>query len=125
MKKIFLKENEIYDAIINYCSQGNNNELSAEKELRILDDEIFLDFYLIEKIQKDKIVMTHKYCITESDLRDVFNHYLEPQGLELNGFKYSGGIRRVGYYIDEDTPIFEGVELSVREKSKKKVLSFF
>ena len=121
MKKIFLKEEKIYDAIIDYCSIGNKNELSVEKSLYIYDDEIVLDFYLLETIEKDKIRWTSKYALTKLDLKDAFNYYLEKRGYELDNFKYVGGIRRVGYYIDDDTPMFEGIELAVKEKSLKRI----
>ena len=39
-------------------------------------------------------------------------------------FKYIGGIRRVGYFLDEDAPYYSGIQLIVREKSKKLVLTF-
>ena len=120
MKKLFLTEKEVYNAIIDYCKQGNDNELSVEKSIYIYDDEIILDFYLIEKVQRDKITHTSRYKLTNLDLKDAFNYYLEKNNCELDTFKYVGGIRRVGYFIDEDTAHFEGIELAIKDKSLKR-----
>ena len=58
---------------------------------------------------------------TSKFFRKIFiNYYLEKNNCELDTFKYVGGIRRVGYFIDEDTAHFEGIELAIKDKSLKR-----
>ncbi len=117
--KLYLKANEVYNAIIDYYSNGNNKP-SASSQMYVYDEHIDINFYLTEKISEDK---ERKTCLTSYDLDDVLKNYLKDTNYELLSYKYSGGIRRVGYFIDENTPIFEGIELLVKEKVKKRILS--
>lgn len=99
--------------ISNYFSKKLDKDLPCEYELSLKNMGPAITFYLGE----DKIKLE------ESDLKEVFESYVNNLGYEYNGFKYIGGVHRVGYYFDEDTPYFHGIEISVN-KEKNKVLRY-
>ena len=114
--KIKLTEAEVLNAIANHFGKNKSYEVSARKELELQENhQISISFYLIEKY--DGIIDETR--LTEGDLRTVFNDYLEETDYTFINFKYLGGIRHVGMYVDEDTPYFEGIELEVKEKQKE------
>ena len=107
--KIHLTESEIYDAIIAYYGQKGKENIRATKEISLSGNHINLCFYVEEE--------NLKIMLTEEDLSQVFQHYLNPCDLELIHFKYMGYIRRAGYYVDRDTPVFEGIQLQTKKKN--------
>lgn len=113
--KIILKEPDILIAIISYFGKSKEYEVSAKKKLSYTDGHLNIGFYLIEKYDNTE----REIRLTNSDLTDVLNNYLKGTNYTLINFKYVGGIHRVGLYLDEDTPYFEGIELEVEEKQKK------
>jgi len=113
--KFILKEPDILNAIISYLGMSKEYEVSAKKELNYTDGNLSIGFYLIEKYDN----IQRETRLTNSDLIAALNNYLKDTDYTLINFKYVGGIHRVGYYHDEDTPYFEGIELEVEEKQKK------
>ena len=109
--KVTLTEAEVCEAIVQYYGHNRKDSLSAHKEMSLSGDNIDLRFYLVEN---DRNIL-----LTEGDLRNVFQHYLNPCDLELDDFKYIGHIRRVGYFVDEDTPVFQGIQLQTHSKKKE------
>ena len=116
--KIVLLPEDIDRAIIDYFGENKNYRVSVKEELTINGNEPKIKFYLIEHIEYDGIKKDIKTLLTEGDLKNAFKNYLRDLNYNLESFKYIGGIHRVGYYFDEDTPYFEGVELLVKEKDK-------
>ena len=46
-----------------------------------------------------------------------------PLVVDLEEFKYLGGVRREGYYQGEETPYFDGIEMQTKEKEKGQKLT--
>jgi hypothetical protein len=125
MQTIFLKEDEIKEAILKFYSQNqdDNIESSVDRELFMEDGELVCNFYLKDHYKKEN--RTNYLLLSYTDLIEVFDYYLKDSGYELEGFQYVGGIRHVGYFVDEDTPFFTGIYLQVKEKSLKKKHKLF
>ena len=120
--KIALIAEEVEQAIIEYFSSGKNYRISVQEELTIDNGNPHINFYLIEHLDYDGIKKDYKTCLTRGDLQNALSSYIEFYGYELIDFKYMGGVHHVGYYCDEDTPYYEGIELTVKEKKKDQVL---
>ena len=121
--KIILTPDEVDQAIIGYFSEGKEYKVSIQEELLLNQDQLDLKFYLIEYLDYDGIKKDVKTMLTNGDLKKALNHYINFYNYELVDFKYIGGIHRVGYYFDEDTPHYDGIELKVVPKVKEKMLS--
>ena len=115
----FIKQKRLeqYDKILNEKNEELNQELSIER------DQPKIDFYLIEHLRYGDVEEIAKTKLTNGDLYKAFKYYFEDLDYDVKGFKYIGGIHRVGYYFDEDTPHYDGVRLEVIEKEKEKVLN--
>ena len=116
--KIILFPEDVDGAIIDYFGRDKNYRVSVKEELTIAGNEPNIKFYLIEHLQYDGIKKDITILLTEGDLKKVFKDYLSDLNYELASFKYIGGIHKTGYFVDEDTPYFEGIELLVKEKDK-------
>lgn len=111
--KIELNSNEVKNIISDHFSKKLNTSLECDYEVSLKDIGPAVTFFL----GKDRIKLEEK------DLEEVFSSYANEQGYGYEGFKYIGGIHKVGYYFDQDTPYFEGIEISVN-KEKNKVLKY-
>lgn len=116
--KIKLTEEEVDAEIENYYGEGKSYDVSATHELSINNHMIDINFYLIEKFNLDGVMRETKTMLTEGDLKNVFEAYVEQGNYELENFKYIGGIHKVGYFVEEDTPHYEGIELRIKPKEK-------
>lgn len=89
------------------------------------DDKLDLKIYFKRINSRGISLITLNY----DDILLPLRKYANSLDYELDGFKYCGGIRHVGYYIDEDTPHFDGVRLYLKEKKqefvKKKIKDWF
>lgn len=112
--KIELSKDEVLDLITSYYGEDKEYEVYTIIDLSINNNEPNIDFYLVE----DCDGITNEVKLTDGDLENVFKDYLSNTTYEFIDFKYKGGIRRVGYFVDEDTPYFEGIELRVKPKEK-------
>lgn len=120
---IYLNRDEVEDALVNHFGKGKNYSVS-------IDEEMYLDFkgnpkisfYLTEHLDYDGIKKDIRYMLTESDIKNALEDYVNHYGYELNNFKYVGGVHRVGYCFDEDTPYYEGIKLKVSQKNNEKKL---
>lgn len=118
--KMKVSPDEIEYAIIDYFGSGKDYKVSVREDLYVDEKRTpQIKFYLVEHYEdlNKKI----EYLLTETDLKRALANYISAQGYELINFKYIGGVRRVGYFVDEDTAYFEGIELSVSEKENKHV----
>ena len=120
---IELTPNEVDQAIIGYFGEGKNYRVSSKHELSLYDNQINLRFYLVEHLDYDGIKRDNIIMLTEGDLKNALNHYINFYNYDLVDFKYIGGIHRVGYYFDEDTPHYDGIQLEVKIKEQVKGLS--
>ena len=78
-----------------------------------------IDREIINYYSKDNDLGTDSYSMV---LYHVFSSFANELNYDLEDFKYCGGIHRVGYYFDEDTPHFDGIMLKVKEKRQNKIL---
>ena len=115
--KIMLSPDDIEEAIIQYFGNGKDYKVSVREDLYVDDNRSpQIKFYLIEHF--DEINKDIEYLLTETDLKMSLANYISDNGYDLNDFKYVGGVRKVGYFVDEDMAYFEGIELNVSEKVK-------
>ncbi|MBQ3307300.1 MAG: hypothetical protein IJG68_03800 [Bacilli bacterium] len=119
----FMNPDEVNQAIINFYSEGKDYKVTVETEL-LLNDEPEITFYRIDHYNDDGIKKDVATKLTDADLKYIFNNMLKQTNYEVQDFKYIGGVHRVGYYFDQDTPYFEGIKIEVKEKelSKQKTL---
>ena len=111
-EKINLSKMDVLNIITSYYGEGKEYDVSTRMDLYLDGDKINIVFYIVEKYDS----VTNEIRLTEGDLENVFKDYLSNTNYDFVDFKYVGGIRRVGYFVDEDTPYFEGIELSVKQK---------
>ncbi len=120
--KIVLTPNEVEEAIFNYFGSDKNYRVSVNEELTIENDQPKIMYFLIEHLEYDGIKKEVQTLLTNGDIRNALDYYINFYNYKLIDFKYIGGIHRVGYYVDEDTPYYEGIELNVKTLDKKLVL---
>jgi len=116
--KITLTEEEVDAEIANYFGEGKSYDVSAIHELSINNHTVDIHFYLVESFDLDGSHREFKTMLTEGDLKNVFESYVEQGNYDLEDFKYIGGVHKVGYFFEEDTPHYEGIELKVKPKEK-------
>ena len=118
--KMRISPDEIEYAIIDYFGSGKDFKVSVREDLYVDEKRNpQIKFYLVEHY--DDINKKIEYLLTETDLKRALANYISDRGYELNDFKYIGGVRKFGYFVDEDKAYFEGIELSVSEKENKKI----
>ena len=119
---IILFPEDIDKAIIEYYNVSDSYRVSTDNILEIENGKPKITYYITTHMLIDGKRKDVTSRLTNGDLKNVFNNYLEDLNYDLVDFKYMGGIHRVGYHFDEDTPYFEGIELRVKRKDKKKRL---
>ena len=120
--KIVLTPDQVKQAIWNLFCKGKDYDMSVEYELRFNNSQLDISFYIIEHLDFGGLKKDNRIRLTEGDLNYAFSNYLKNSNYDLEEFKYIGGIHRVGYYFDDDTSHFDGIELKVKEKDKNNVL---
>ncbi len=78
----------------------------------IPDIKIYFERY----IMGDRI----RVLVRDSEIKEAMDNYACNHGFELLSFKYVGNVQRAGYIREEDTPIFDGIALSMVRKNKGK-----
>lgn len=122
---ITLTPDEVDQAIIEYFGSGKSYRISVKEKVYLdFHGQQQISFYLTEHLDYDGIKKDIGYMLTEDCIKNALSAYVEFYGYELVDFKYVGGIHKVGYYFDEDTPYYEGIMLNVKQKdvSNKKRL---
>ena len=114
MEELKISEKALYNMIKDFYSDENTKTISVERDLRIEDDDLRLNLYLIKN--------GAKYIVTQEDLEYIFKFYLHSVGLEYHNFKFIGNIRTVGYFTNEYIPLFEGAVLYYLDRSKERKL---
>lgn len=122
-KNVYLNPEVVDEALFEYFSQGKDYNVSVKEELSIENNQPKIDFYLLEHLKYGDMVEIAKTKLTEEDLYKAFNFYVKDLDYEVKDFKYIGGIHRVGYSFDQDTPHYEGIQLSVITKKQEKILN--
>ena len=137
MNQVFLTKKQVIELIKEYFHKHGDKDVEVNIILELSSNTSGIGTY--EKTEDD-IIITFEVTKTEEinntiikticnlqleDLNEIFKSYEHQEGFEYDSFLYVGGIRHVGYFVDEDTPIFEGILLNYREKSLKKKLKMF
>ncbi len=120
--KIVLTPDEVDTALIEHFGANKNYRMSIREKLTMKDNQLDIVFYLTEHLNNDGKAYHHEIRLKEEDVKEALNNYINYYNYELEDYKYIGGIHRVGYYFDEDTPHYDGIQLKVKEKSKKLLL---
>lgn len=128
-KEIFM------DVVKEYYSKNSNTKVNVGYDLSIKNESYgfgvyetteshpSIEFYITEEIERNDIKGSIKSYLTENEIRDVLMDYASNMGYDFISFKYVGGIRNCGFYLDEDTPYFEGIQMLLKEKSMKRKLT--
>ena len=116
--KIDLTPSEVEQAILEYYDIDKDDHVRVEEELTIKDGHPDIKFSIIEHIDYIDIDKDLKTYLEEDNLSNALNEYISTYNYELINFKYIGGIHRVGYFFDEDTPHYDGIQLNVKKKEK-------
>jgi len=116
--KISLMPDEVDEAIIEYFGDGKEYPVSCREELTMDKSGLHISFYLVEHTEIDGVRKDFSTMLTKGDLMNALGAYIEFYGYELLDFKYIGGVHHVGYFVDEDKPHYDGIELKVRKKEK-------
>lgn len=120
--KIILTPEEVDQAILDYFGTNKNYRVSIKEKLTIVDDKPDITFYLTEHLDFQGIRGQHEIRLSEEDIKKSLDSYVNYYNYELEDYKYLGGIHKTGYYLDEDTPHYDGVQLNVKKKDKKLTL---
>ncbi len=67
-----------------------------------------------ETLEENK---SKKEIISEVEIKEALSKYVESESYQLGSYRYIGGVRRMGLFIPEDTPHFEGINLKLIEKN--------
>ncbi|MBQ4032182.1 MAG: hypothetical protein II625_10545 [Bacilli bacterium] len=110
---------EVDQALLKYFGEGKSYRISLIENIVNLDGNLDMEFYLVEHIDNNGNKETNHIRLTRGDLKNALNAYVELDGFELVDFVYIGGIHHVGYFIDEDTPHYDGIHLSIKKKKNK------
>lgn len=112
--KIIVSPDEIKEAITDYYDVGKNYKVSVREDIYVdYNGHPQINYYLVEHYNKNR---EFEYMLTETDIKKALANYIGKNGYDLNDYKYIGGVHKVGYFVDEDTVYFEGIELTVSEK---------
>ena len=119
--KIQINKNELLRLLSQYYSDMLGKDITVLDEVSVkyiqgLKNINLRLFY--EEIIGDGKKITFIYA---NDICNCLEAYADKNNLTFICFKYIGNIRNVGYYIDEDTAIFEGIEATFEEKCKKRI----
>ena len=74
---------------------------------------------LLFLLTKDEV---NRILLTKEDIKEALDYYVNNNNHDLIDFKYVGGVHRVGYCFDEDTPYYNGIVLTIKERKKDKTL---
>jgi len=119
-EKITLTPDEVGKAIIGYFGDGKDYRVSVRDKLSVdFYGNPKMNFYLIEHLDYDGIKKDIEHLLTDGDIKIALANYVDFYGYDLDNFKYIVGFDRTGYYFDEDTPHYEGIELRVTHREKE------
>ena len=113
--EIDLSVSQVKEAIIDYYGNDKDHALYAFENVYMRGGEAQVDFYLNEHVSKGNAYNTK---ISQEELGFILQMYAAKKGYELLDFKYIGGVHRVGYFFDEDTPYLQGIRLYVKKLEK-------
>jgi hypothetical protein len=117
--KMTLTEEQVAEAIARCFGEGKNYNVSVSKELGTdFNGNPTIRYYLIEHLDYEEIKRDNRILLTNADIKRAIEYYLNDLNYDVIGFKYIGGVHRIGYFFDEETPYYEGVEVELREKEK-------
>ncbi len=109
--KLTFTPDDTKNILSNYFSNKYKKDLPCEYDLTIKNRKPDVTFYLgKDRLEEDEII-------------EALRNYADELGYSFNGFKYINGIHQNGYYLNNDTPYFHGIEMSVNKK-KNKVLKY-
>ncbi len=117
--KLELTPEEVKQLIQDYYSKIKPWDVSVKYELLFQSGKLDLKFYIVEHLDSGDIVNP----LTVEGLRSALTYYADSFKYDLIDFKFIGGVHRAGYYYDEDTPHYDGIQLKVRNKNNGKLLS--
>ena len=117
-----IDRNSFLHLLSDYFSKKNDKKTDVKMDLTLeykkidnidkyYDSIIKIDFFYIEESNHKRIYLN------KNDLEEALSYYVNQKDCLFDSFKYVGGIRHVGYYVDEDTPYFEGIRVFLKEKN--------
>lgn len=111
---------QLLNILNEYYSIKERRDIIFNYDLKVIYNDtnlgINIQFYTEMFIKGDKV----KVPLKDEDIFEPLNNIANNNHLDLIELNYLGHVRKVGYYTDEDTPIFEGVRLIMKKKNKIK-----
>lgn len=124
-ESIILTKNEVNQILIDYFGNEKEYKLSVVPQTYLDDnEEIQIRFYLIEHLYYNNNRNDFKCLLSETDIENALEDYANKNDYEYDNFKYIGGVRRVGYFMDESMPYYEGIKLNVKKRKNIKKLIY-
>ena len=117
-----IDRNSFLHLLSDYFSKKNDKKIDVKMDLTLeykkidnidnyYDSIIKSDFFYVEESKHERTYLN------KNDLEEALSYYVNQKDCLFDSFKYVGGIRHVGYYVDEDTPYFEGIRVFLKEKN--------
>ena len=115
-----IKADEFMEYITNYYSIKERRPLKFYYQFDINDDGVTKTPNI--SIFHSCFIMGEKITVKlhEEDILEPLTVYAKAEGYELISYKYVGGIHNVGYFTDNEIPVFEGVMLTAKKLNKTK-----
>ena len=115
-----LSVSQVKDAMTDYYGNDKDHAVYPFINVFMNNGEPDVKFYINEHVGKGQ---SYNTPVSKDDLRNVLAMYAAKKGYEMIDYRYVGGVHRVGYFFDEDTPHFDGIKLYVKKLEKGMVLS--
>lgn len=112
MEKKTINEEEFLEIMSNYVSDIIGRKLTVKMELDVQYDT----FSMSPLIKLYVKTFNRPVYLHDNNINTALNKYADSLGYALKGYKFMGGVRRMGMFVDEDTPYFDGIELYMIKK---------
>ena len=109
--------------VSNYYNELYKDNVQLKEELEPEYNTIGISINLKLYYEKEIDGKLEKVYVSNSIVRPALYEYARKYEYDLKSFCYIGGVRRMGMFISEDEPYFEGVRLKVSDLNKERRLS--
>lgn len=121
--RISLSVDDVNFAIEQYYSKGREYKVKSNQELTFKNGKLTINFYITKFIDDDGKIKEVKEELKLDDLKRVFADLIKHENYEIENFLFIGGVHNPGYYFDDYTPHFDGIELYLKERQMPKKLN--
>ena len=108
--ELLLNPDELKLILEKYLKEQIGANVSIEQRLGVK----YESFYMTPTLE----FIYNGIALVDEEVNAALEEYAKSIGYKLDSFYYVGGVRRMGQFIDEDTPYFDGVKLNLIQKQK-------